>query len=92
MNKQTTSISDKSGHPLEVEWNTYHPHIKMSDGTFLQVEQPKVTLVMPMTRFLAEEPRRVRLVDLSPRTALNLLTWLEGQRETLESLIRDEHE
>ena len=62
----------------------------MPDDTFQQVEEHKVTLVAPEMKFLTEDIQRRRIIDLSPRTALNLLTWLEQERETLETLARKE--
>lgn len=86
MDKKTTWISDEAFHPLEVEWNVYKHHPRAEDGTFPEVEVQRVTLVHPSSSFLSDEVRRVRLIDLSPETALNLLAWLEEERPTLEKL------
>lgn len=88
--QHTTSISDQPGHPLEVEWNTYIAHKRAKDGTFPASEEHTVTLVIPGRHFLSgEESHRTRLIDLSPRTALNLLHWLEDERDTLERMVRE---
>ncbi len=91
--QKTTSISNEKWNRLEVEWNTYHPHIRrMPDDTFQQVEEHKVTLVLPATKFLSSEGRRTRLVDLSPQTALNLLAWLEQEKPLLQALASHDHD
>ena len=92
MDQKTTSISNEKWHPLEVEWNTYHPHVRIPDGTFQEVDTHKVTLVLPATKFFTDEGRRTRLVDLSPRTALNLLAWLEQEKLLLQALASSDEE
>ena len=90
MEPKTTAISVDKWHPLQVEWVVNEPFVRQRDGSFKQVEEPKVLLVATGGRFLTDDIRRVPLVGLSPRTALNLLAWLENERETLEQLAQEE--
>ncbi len=86
MDKKTTAISTDPFQPREVEWNTYMKRVRQTDGRYRRVEQQKVTLVHPGDALTD----RTRLINLSPRTALNLLGWLEENRTTLEQLIKEE--
>jgi hypothetical protein len=71
---KTTPISENTFHPLEVEWTYHKYHYAMVDGYSIQQPQHFVSLVYPGGAF---EQRRTRLVNFSPKTALNLLDWLE---------------
>ncbi len=65
----------------------------ISDESFhpLDVELMDFTH-MPDKRAVSLMMRDVRIVNLSPRTALNLLAWLRGQEATLEELAKRESE
>ena len=90
MEQKTTAIGHDKWHPLEVEWIVDTPYVRQSDGSYKQVEEPKVLLVAPDSRFLTDEVRRVPIIEMLPRTALNLLAWLRQEEATLEELAREE--
>lgn len=83
---KTTELGTESGSLLEVEWNIYTPHRRIPDNTFQQIEERKVTLCYTSQNFAGKPPCKVRLIDFSPHTALNLLAWLEQERTELERL------
>ena len=72
---QPVSISDDPLHPLEVALMSFQ-HMP---------EKRAVSLILPEVR----SHTKVRLVNMPPQTALNLLTWLESAKETLEVLAKD---
>jgi hypothetical protein len=74
--KKTTLIGDEAYRQLFVEWNTYTGGRLQPDGTLPVRRMHRVTLV---------QNSGVRLLDLSPQTALNLLAWLEQERVVLEA-------
>ncbi len=85
--QKTTSISNELWRPLEVEWFQHLRHYKVVDGVSIQSPQQYVALVHPgRTSSLGS----TRLLNMSPQTALNLLAWLEQERETLQSLAESE--
>lgn len=86
--EKTTPIGKDGWERLEVEWTVRHPHLMQADGTFQQKERREVTLTYPGN--LGQQ--RTRIVSLSPRAALNLLAWLQEERETLERLAQEEEE
>lgn len=90
MESKTTTIGHDKWHPLEVEWIVDKPYVRQSDGSLKQVEEHKVMLVVPGSRFLTDEVRRVPLIGISPQTALNLLAWLQQEQGTLEKLAREQ--
>lgn len=83
LEKKTTSIGDKEYKPLLVEWKTHHPHVrKPEEEDFRQIDEHMVALISPANMM----HEQVYLVGMSPRTALNLLAWLEQERPLLEQL------
>lgn len=86
--KKRTSIGDKEYKPLIVEWKTHHPHVKkLEEEHFRQIDEHVVALISP-TNAMHEQ---IHLVGMSPRTALNLLNWLECEKGLLEQLaVEDE--
>jgi hypothetical protein len=82
----STMLSEEKFSLLEVEWVEETPHIRMKDDTFHKVVQRKVSLVSPASRW----SQKVRIVNISARTALALLHWLETEQVTLEELAQDE--
>jgi hypothetical protein len=83
---KTTRISDDT-RPLEVEYNAYYGGRFNGDAHTVRSWQ-KVTLTIPASAYA----RRTRILDLSPQAALNLLAWLEAERETLQRLVREEEQ
>jgi len=71
--EQPCSISSDISHPLEVALTRFQ-HMP---------DKQAVSLLLPEAR----SQTRVRLVNMSPQTALNLLAWLEDAKETLERLV-----
>jgi hypothetical protein len=76
--KHTTQISDDGFHPLVVEHMSF----------LLMPRERAVSLILPRKRGSGQPP--LRLVNMSPRTALNLLAWLEQERDTLTHLLEEE--
>ena len=70
---QPVSISDNPFHPLEVTLMSFQ----------YMPEKRAVSLILPEAR----SHTQVRLVNMTPQTALNLLAWLESAKETLEGLV-----
>lgn len=84
LEKKTTSIGDKEYKPLVVEWKTHHPHVKKpGEANFRQIDEHVVAIIKPANIMHTHD---AYLVGLSPQTALNLLAWLEQERELLEQL------
>ena len=75
--KHTTQISDDAFHPLVVEHMSF----------LLMPKERAVSLILP--RKGSGQPP-LRLVNMSPRTALKLLAWLEQERDTLTHLLEKE--
>jgi hypothetical protein len=86
MNKKTTSINSSRSHPLQVEWLDYNAHPgsgryrMLPDGKSKRLPGEHVSLLHPG---YPEHTEGVRILNLDPRTALNLLAWLEAERDTL---------
>ena len=72
--KRTTSISDERFDPLEIEHLAYQ---------YMKGKRA-VSLVYPGNAWIG----RARIINMSPRTALNLLAWLEQEKDTLEQLAK----
>lgn len=86
---KTTPISEDPFHPLEVEFMHYRYAYKtLPDGTSKPYQKIAVSLVHPGNVLFS----RSRIVNMSPRTALNLLQWLEQDdvREILQQLVKEE--
>jgi len=84
--QHTTSISEEEHSPLEVELNSHYYHFeRQPDDSFKRRTRYAVTLVHPGSKWI----ERARIINMSPRTALNLLAWLETQCETLEHLVKE---
>lgn len=79
MDTKNTAISENRFHPLEIEYLHYQ----------YMPRKCHVSLVHPGG---TGQLGRTRLVNLAPQTALNLLAWLEKERETLEQLAVGERE
>ncbi len=77
--KHTTQISDDLFRPLEIEHMSF----------VMMPKKRAVSLVLPRRADSGMQP--LRLVNMSPQTALNLLAWLEIERETLTNLLEEEH-
>lgn len=84
--KKTTQINTIKYRPLEVEWKTNHPYVRQSTGGFKRVDEHVVAIIAGKSAW----HERAYLVGMSPRTALNLLAWLEDNRSTLEELAAKE--
>lgn len=88
MNSKTASISADKFSPLEVEWIDYNEKPGMGrfrimpDGSSKRLNGKHVSLVHP-------GKHRARILNLDPQTALNLLAWLEQEREMLERLVHE---
>jgi hypothetical protein len=82
-----TSISTDPFRPLEIEW-TYHKYRfeRQADDSFKQTPQHHVTLKLPALSNREE----VRLVNMAPGTALNLLKWLQENEELITQLAQEE--
>lgn len=85
MEKKTTFLSTDRFKPLEVEWIDLNEKPGMGtfrimpDGSSKRLNGKQVSLVHPGGAYV----HRSRILNLDPQTALNLLAWLEQERETL---------
>ena len=85
---KTTSINNTKRNPLEVEFRTNHPHVtRIGEKGIKRIDEHVVALVSPANVMHHE---RVYLVGMSPRTALNLLAWLDDNKELLTQLAAQE--
>jgi hypothetical protein len=75
--REPISISNNIFHPLEVELMNFR---YMSNKYVVSLIHPGNAATHSSTR----------LVNLSPQTALNLLAWLEQERETLQHLAQQQ--
>lgn len=81
MDTKTTGIGEKKHYELEVEWYVSRPFVR-KEGEFKKIERPQVSLILP--QHFGQE--RLRLVNMTPQTALNLLAWLRQEEDELKRL------
>ncbi len=81
--EKKTVLLDERYYPLAVEWIERGGYVRGPDNSWVKSPDREVCLFLPESKW----QRPVRLVNMSPGTALKLLAWLEQERETLERLV-----
>jgi hypothetical protein len=83
--KHTMQLGDKY-RALEVEWETQRGFERPPDGSLKPIDRHLVSIISSQSTLFDHR----RIIGLNPRTALNLLTWLETEKPLLESLAKKE--
>jgi len=81
----TTLLGECLFQSLQIGWSHKVVCESQPDNSYKHVERSVVTLSLPITSWRDA----VRLVDMDARTALNLLQWLEQEREKLEAVVKE---